>query len=363
MRKFRACLGIAVGAISFLALSGVAQAAEIDVGPGQSIQAAVGRAQPGDTIEIAPGVYHQHVILTKNGIHLVGTPGRTILTAGPGQTAGPCGSPDAPGQVMGICILGHFTKTGPGTPVSGDSVWGITVTGFGGFGVLLLNASDITVSNTVAHDNKSYGISGFILSHVSYLHNVSYNNGEPGFYIGDSVNAAARVIDNLSYNNGLGGVEGFGFLFRDSSFGVVQGNKAWGNCAGMAFADTGEDPLPDQGWWVSGNTLTANNRACAGASGGPPPVSGIGAVLLGTHHVTLSENTITGNHATGPTLAAGGIVVASSKSIGGADPTANVIVDNTVFHNSPFDILWDGSGSGNSFPNNDCGTSKPAWIC
>lgn len=45
----------------------------IVVRPGQSIQAAVNRANPGDTILIKPGVYHQSVQIRTDDITLRGS--------------------------------------------------------------------------------------------------------------------------------------------------------------------------------------------------------------------------------------------------------------------------------------------------
>jgi pectin methylesterase-like acyl-CoA thioesterase len=42
----------------------------IVVGPGESIQAAVNKANPGDTVLVKPGVYHQSVQIRTDGITL-----------------------------------------------------------------------------------------------------------------------------------------------------------------------------------------------------------------------------------------------------------------------------------------------------
>ena len=42
------------------------------VNPGDSIQAAVEAAQPGDTIRVMPGTYSETVYIDKDDIHLVG---------------------------------------------------------------------------------------------------------------------------------------------------------------------------------------------------------------------------------------------------------------------------------------------------
>jgi hypothetical protein len=338
----------------------------ITVHPGQSIQAAVNAASPGDTIVVQAGVYHENVTIQKNNLTLLGAGiGKTVLEPGRVPTESICSStnPEGGNFVEGICVVGQFNQDGSfGAPVKGTTIQGFTVAHFSDFGVLLLNANDSTVSRSEARNNVSYGISGFVLSGVRYLWNVSHDNGDPGFYIGDSPAANAWVVGNTSYRNGVGGAEGFGFLLRDSSMGTLSQNMAWGNCAGIVFADTGENPAPESNWTATENKVWANNGACPGG-GGPPPTSGIGIALLGTHHVVLSHNTVTGNHPTGPSIPSAGITVLSSKGIGGADPTDNQIDHNTLSNNAPFDVFWDGSGSGNTFTANICSISQPSWIC
>lgn len=60
---------------------------------------------------------------------------------------------------------------------------------------------------------------------------------------------------------------------------------------------------------------------------------------------------------------AGGVVVVSTAEFGGQDPAGNVVRENVVQENEPFDISHDGSGSGNAFAENDCATSQPPSIC
>ena len=56
-------------------------------------------------------------------------------------------------------------------------------------------------------------------------------------------------------------------------------------------------------------------------------------------------------------------MVATAAPAGGADPMANLLKGNRARNNGPFDIAYDGSGSGNMFVNNRCGTSSPSSIC
>jgi hypothetical protein len=82
--------------------------------------------------------------------------------------------------------------------------------------------------------------------------------------------------------------------------------------------------------------------------------------LLGAHDVTVAGNVITGNVPSAETAFSGGVVVATG--IGGTPPTGNEVHGNTVLHNQP-DLVWDGSGTGNAFQGNRCGSSVPDGLC
>ena len=76
------------------------------VTPGGSIQAAIDKAGPGDTVFVAPGVYHENVLLEKDGLNLVGF-GAHLRP--PAQNAlSPCADPNHPEETIGICIFGPF---------------------------------------------------------------------------------------------------------------------------------------------------------------------------------------------------------------------------------------------------------------
>jgi nitrous oxidase accessory protein NosD len=353
----------AVAAVTAWALSaGVAQAAVIHVHPGQSIQHAVNMAHAGDVVKLAPGTYFQNVTIQKNGITLMGSgsgPMGTRLVSGGREVPSTCSMP----TVSGICVVGKLDATGnPVAPTRRTTVRDLSVHGWSGFGVLLFFANQTKVHNVVAARNAEYGISGFVLHGVTFTHNAAIRNGDPGFYIGDSPNAQAVVAWNRASGNGASGADGIGFLFRDASWGKVWGNTANGNCTGFMFIDTGAPGLASH-WWAAHNTANRNNLACAGEAEGPPPLSGIGITLFGARHTTLWDNTTNGNHPTGPSVFSGGIVIASSVPAGGHTPANNLIKENHAQNNSPFDIMYDGTGFNNQFVDNDCGTSTPAFIC
>ena len=71
-RVVYAAVALSLIASSLLVASPASAARSIRVYPGQSIQAAVRHAQPGDTIIVHRGVYHQTVQIRKNNLTLRG---------------------------------------------------------------------------------------------------------------------------------------------------------------------------------------------------------------------------------------------------------------------------------------------------
>jgi len=365
--KWRATtrFGFALALLATWALGGGrADAAVIHVDVGESIQTAIDAAAPGDTIVVAAGTYHENLAITKNHITLRGAGKHadgTVLMPAATPNESPCTSEDAGVLLVdGICIAGAFDPVTfeLGDPVVGTKVRGFLVEGFTGFGVILLNANNSRIARVQARNNEGYGISGFVLSGVEFAHNWAHDNGEPGFYIGDSPHADAVVVGNRAEHNQIG------LLLRDASWGVVRDNRLRENCVGLVVLDTS---APDHArhWRIKENGVNRNNEACAGhPDEGEPPLSGAGIALLGADRVNVLENRVFRNRATGESVVTGGIIVASNIEDGYVDrPHRNRVNENEVSGNKPADIVWDRTGTENRFGDNDCGTSQPAWIC
>src|SRR6476661_8994857 len=111
MRRVLRVTAVAAAAVGVLALASPALATVRHVHPGQSIQAAINAADPGDTIRVAAGVYHQNLTITTNNITLWGA-GRgrdgTILRPRRNPLDSPCTSRDGSiVSVNGICAVGQ----------------------------------------------------------------------------------------------------------------------------------------------------------------------------------------------------------------------------------------------------------------
>jgi nitrous oxidase accessory protein NosD len=316
----------------------------IVVHPGQSIQAAVDRAEPGDTVLIKPGHYRQSVLVAKNNLRIRGSgtgPGGTVITPAP-TPHGPCGT-----QGSGICVFDPNQQQ----TIVGTQVDSLEVRGFPQDGVVGVGTRGFIVRNVKALNNGRYGITKFASSGGQFIHNVATGAADAGIYIGDSPNANTFIAGNDVSNSG------FGILVRNAQGASIQFNSVHNNCIGIFV------------WWLPGtagesdirfNTSQHNNKFCAGEGEVGFDYSGSGIALLGAHGTVVANNTVLGNR--GSTPVSGGIVLVSGESAGGPPSNDNAIRDNTAFRDAPADII-DHSGGTNTFRRNFCSLSMPAGLC
>ena len=323
------------------------------VRPGQSIQAAIDAANPGDTILVRPGTYPEHLLITK-GVHIIGW-GATLVPPATSGTPTPCSAPD-PGD-DGICIAGVFTtdqNTGAVTVtqyVQDVRITGLTVAGFAGSGIIQIGGQGSRFIGINARNNGEYGIAAFDSTGTTELLNTATNSAEAGFYIGDSPQANATLIANQSSGNL------FGFFIRDAQHGTIAANRSHDNCVGVLFL--ADAPGPDGAFQVVGNSISHNDKACPASEDGPP-ASGVGVFIFGAHDVRVFGNAILDNQPSGPSIASGGVLVMTG--MGGTAPLNNRVQGNVITRNST-DIVWDGTGTGNVLRPNLCGSSQPSGLC
>lgn len=327
-----------------LLTAGTAAAATIIVRPGESIQAAVDRANPGDTIRVLAGTYRETVVVAKNAISIRGQ--NAVLV--PGEPNERCfgGAPE------GFCVLGQMNSETAEVlaPVRNVSISGFTIRGFDDTGILAVGARKASFSFNRAVNNGEYGIAAFDSAGTQIAFNETSGTADAGIYVGDSPQANVSIINNDTHDNL------FGVFLRNTMHGSVYGNRIHGNCTGvLVLADA---PGPAGFYDISGNDIVENDKACPPGEG--PPLSGVGVLLLGAKGNTVHDNEILDNTPTGPSAYTGGVVVA--EGLGGTPPTNNLVEDNVILRNEP-DIFWDETGTGNVFRNNECETSQPPGLC
>lgn len=217
----------AIFAIAML-LSQFCVASEIRVHAGQSIQAAVDAAAPGDRIVVQPGVYHEvgrpcvvdptvtcAVLITKDNITLVGDglPGRPVILENAGGQD--TGIEAARANATSPCVSTEAER------IQGTTVAGFTVNGFGGNGIRLLCADNWLVAFNSTNNNAEYGIFPAESGNGRVHDNIATGAHDTGIYVGQSHDV--RVDHNVATQNVSG------FEIENSVNVTMDHNEAFSN--------------------------------------------------------------------------------------------------------------------------------------
>ena len=348
-------------------------ACTVQVVAGQSIQAAIDAAPTGATVCVGPGTYQENLLINKDGITLKGAGPETTVLEPPAQPRPFCPVLQIPpigGEnfgLNGICVADLDPQGKVLRTVNDVRVTGFTVRDFSGVGILFGGTNEARADHNVAANNKSYGITAFLSTRGLFEYNTSYGSGDAGFYVGNSPNADFKIRYNTAF------ADLWGILVRDASRGSVRDNLLHDSCSGLVFLNTGTT-TGVHNWRASHNIVVHNDKFCS-AEELPFSLTGVGILIGGGDHIVLRENRVLTNHPGGETSLindvplAGGIVVVSTANVSlfpgfyGDVAEHNVIVKNAVLDNQPFDLVYDGLGSGNRFVFNTCDTSTPARLC
>jgi parallel beta-helix repeat protein len=239
-----------------------AGAKTIYVQPGDSIQAAVLTAQPGDKVKVDAGTYNEPdgVLIATQNVEVVGEDGAIVIgvptgTDVPIETVGfRLASPDD--TVRGFTVLNYgsgIEVDGPGARVQDNTVSGCAngihcsvvgdnalpekstidqnVAVLNSIGISLDAAQNVTVTHNTTDSNSDTGI---LLEHgataCTVNHNESDGNGQYGIFV-DFLSSANTLDHNTAFGNGVVDAEdelgAFGFPLQNdwdhNNFGTTDG--------------------------------------------------------------------------------------------------------------------------------------------
>jgi parallel beta-helix repeat protein len=365
-------------ALLVLAVPASAGASTIHVHAGQSIQAAVDAAAPGDAIVVGPGTYrergrrcrglHAHrcaVLVRKDHIRLLARPthGQPVILQA------------RHGQDLGFTFVGGTGRSclrNRRRYLRGAKLAGFRVRGFHQDGVLLYCVRRWRVTRVKASHNREYGIFPSHSRRGRVDHSFASGANDTGIYIGQS--SRVRVDHNRAVRNVSG------FELENSSRVRADHNVATGNTAGiLSFALTGLDVKHNRRNRIDHNRIGRNNKrnTCVDPEDVVCQVpSGSGILLLAPDRNVIQGNRVGGNRSFGIGLTSYCIGLQLSPADCARididpNPDGNRITGNRVRGNGgrpalppafavfARDLAWDTTGSGNCWSGNLAGTSFP----
>ena len=308
------------------------------VNAGESIQAAVDRAQPGDTVRVMPGLYQQAVLVGTDSLTLEGVVegDRRAVLDGEGARANAI-----------LAVADYFT------------VSGFHLKTFTSNGATVQGATGVIFRDLVTEDTGEYGVFPILSTNILVEHSVTSGVNDTGIYIGQSRDIVVR--ENEAFGN-VSGIE-----IENSVNALVENNYVHDNTAGLlVFILPGKTATEGARTRVVNNRIENNNlpnfaRPEMIVSLVPP---GSGLLILSADETEVTGNTFTGNQSFAVGLAA----ITDFASFFPEDvvwdipvqPENNWIHDNVYTNNgyapdpvltefglSGSDLLWTTAGHGN----------------
>ncbi len=295
-----ACAWIALAAAA-------AAAATLTVKAGESIQAAVKRAAPGDRIEVEPGLYKETVFIDKDRIEL-----RGVVRDGEWPVL------DGESRLNdGVLVSGHG--------VSVERLW---VKRFKGNGIMTQGANNYRIAYNVVEGPTFYAIFPQFGQNGVVTHNIVFGSDDAAIYVGMSRNV--DVIHNETYASIIG-------IESENSHDIlIENNYVHDNVVGIATTMLPGLPIKSSERLIVRNNVVARNNmkntAPPGAiTAGAPP--GLGILVLGTDHTTVEGNLIRDNDGIGVMVSETNFLVTTPDDRMDPFPDGTQILRNVFVNN------------------------------
>ena len=314
-----------------------------------TIQAAVDAANPGDTVRVPPGTYHENVLVTKDNITIEGSLGAILDGTGVSGTSG-----------ITVRSLTPLAR------INGFRLTGLRIQNYVRNGVILSRVDNYQIDHGVYVNNKAYGIFPIRSTNGLIEFNQVSGSNDTGIYIGQS--SGAVISKNIVTDCTVG------INVEVSSNITVQDNKVMDNTVGiLAAVLPGLSVTETTNIQINGNFFVHNNR--------PNPVteptdilsqlpSGVGLQIFGADHVSVTGNKVLENNSVGIAVIQVPPALAALDPRIDPFPDHNQISRNIVLSNGsdpdpkiaplpPGDLIWDLSGTGNCWSDNVYETAFP----
>lgn len=280
------CAALLAGLAVLLGPS-AARAASHTVMPGQSIQAAVDAASPGDTIIVQPGDY----VETHGGTAAVRVTKSLKLRAKSNLPDVKVRILPGPGNLHGIVV----EPENPGDPdVVGVKIRGFTVEGFDKHGIWLRHVDRFKIDRNESINNLENGIFPTLSANGLVKKNLSYGSEDAALWVEASENV--RVIGNEVHSSPTG------LEITVSKNIIVRKNDIHDNTIGVGLYHPNGASLPplgdDGNWEITNNRIYNNNApntAPPGSLAGQLPPGG-GILVIGVDRVHVKSNYIENNN-------------------------------------------------------------------
>jgi hypothetical protein len=258
--------------------------------PCRTIGHAVAAAHAGDSVLVAPGTYHEHVVIDKR---------LRLAAEGPGTLI------DATGALNGIGLgirLASPTAPQPVGNASGSTVSGFMIENATQEAIVALGSNLHVINNVIAHNDLG--------AHSAHPAGECAGQGQVPGDCGEGVHLAG-VTHSVFQGNFVTGNQG-GFLVSDE-FGPTAYN--------LITHNTVVNNVPD-----CGITLPGHNSNALSASGHRQPARG------GVYRNEIIQNAVNGNGAAGIGFFAGGPGTASYENLAEGNTISSSGIPGVAIH-------------------------------
>jgi len=320
----------------------------VRVGPNETIQQAVDRSGPGDTIEVPYGIYHESVVLDWSDVTLVGIPndkGEWPIIDGEGTRSD------------GVIASGNNFE-----------MYNFAVKNYTSNGVLVEGATKVYLHDMYIENTGVYGVYPVRCTDVLIERIEATLMNDAAIYAGKSLDVVIR--DNETYGNVIG------IELENTANGEVYNNYSHDNTMGILIDLLPQLPSKVSIYTKVHDNIIENNNGENFAKEGTtvafaPP--GTGILILAGDEVEIYNNTITGNKSGGLAVFNMKIVFKANEIDVGPNPehvhAYDNIYENNGYDAAPFvkellgggfDIIWDGSGADTYFDEKANSSFPPA---